>query len=46
METMILPLDKKGRHYKDYYDGKKRKRTLSTETTDKYLKLLIQLITH
>ena len=40
METMILPLDKKGRHYKDYYDGKKRKRTLSTETTDKYLKLL------
>lgn len=40
METMILPIDKKGHHYKNYYDGKERKRVLSTETTEKFLKLL------
>lgn len=40
MQTMILPIDKKGHHYKNYYDGKERKKVLSTETTDKFLKLL------
>lgn len=40
METMILPIDKKGHHYKNYYDGKERKKVLSTETTEKFLKLL------
>lgn len=40
MQTMILPIDKKGNHYKNYYDGKERKKVLSTETTDKFLKLL------
>lgn len=40
MQTMILPIDKKGHHYKNYYDSKERKKVLSTETTDKFLKLL------
>tara|TARA_B110000261_G_C13069279_1_gene351467 strand:- start:698 stop:1984 length:1287 start_codon:yes stop_codon:yes gene_type:complete len=40
MDTMILPIDKKGNHYKNYYDGKIRDKVLSTETTDKFIKLL------
>ena len=40
MNIMTLPMDKKGHHYKNYYDGKERKKVLSTETTDKFLKLL------
>jgi len=40
MDTMTLPLDKKGHHYKNYYDGKERRKVLSTETTDKFIKLI------
>tara|TARA_B110000259_G_scaffold188119_1_gene245063 strand:+ start:1093 stop:2379 length:1287 start_codon:yes stop_codon:yes gene_type:complete len=40
MDILTLPLDKKGHHYKNYYDGKERKKILSTETTDKFIKLL------
>ncbi len=40
MDTMTLPLDKKGHHYKNYYDGKERRKVLSTETTEKFIELL------
>ena len=40
VNTMTLPLDKKGRHQKHYYDGDKRKKPLGSETTDKYFNLV------
>ena len=40
VNTMTLPLDKKGRHQKHYYDGEKRKTPLGSDTTDKYFNLV------
>ena len=46
INTTTLPLDKKGRHQKNYYDGEKRKKVLSAETTDKYYNLIKKVFKH
>lgn len=46
VNTMTLPLDKKGRHQKHYYDGEKRKKPLGSETTDKYFNLVKKVFKH
>lgn len=40
IETREVPLGKNKRHFKNYYDGKKRKHPLQKETTEKYMTLL------
>ena len=41
-----IPLDKKGRHNKDFYDGKKRKYPLGTKTMEKYYKLIKKVFSY
>ena len=40
IEMREIPLGKNKRHFKNYYDGKKRKHPLQKETTEKYMTLL------
>ena len=46
VHTLTVPLDKKGRHLKNYYDGEKREKPLGTKTTDKYFRLIKKVFNH